>query len=191
MFRFIFVFYSLLFVSLFAQAQNAPFDIQLTPISIKGVGGLQSFAFGQHEGKWLVVGGRLDGLHRRQPFASFDIAGHNTQIYVIDPENNQSWTASLNVLPSSVKEQLSATNLEFYQEGNMLYIIGGYGYSATSADHITYPNLTAIDIPKLIFAIQNDLNIKPYIRQIYDEKMAVTGGYLHKIYGTYYLVGGQ
>ena len=191
MFRFIFVFYSLLFVSLFAQAQNAPFDIQLTPISIKGVGGLQSFAFGQHEGKWLVVGGRLDGLHRRQPFASFDIAGHNTQIYVIDPENNQSWTASLNVLPSSVKEQLSATNLEFYQEGNMLYIIGGYGYSATSADHITYPNLTVIDIPKLIFAIQNDLNIKPYIRQIYDEKMAVTGGYLHKIYGTYYLVGGQ
>ncbi|MBK8886285.1 MAG: hypothetical protein IPN46_06900 [Saprospiraceae bacterium] len=94
MFRFIFVFYSLLFVSLFAQAQNAPFDIQLTPISIKGVGGLQSFAFGQHEGKWLVVGGRLDGLHRRQPFASFDIAGHNTQIIVVDPENNQSWTAS-------------------------------------------------------------------------------------------------
>ena len=159
-------------IVIFSIVAQSSFDIQIEPITIAGVGGLQSFAYGQHEGKWLVVGGRLDGLHRRQPFASFDIAGHNTQIYVVDPENNQSWTASLDVLQPSIKEQLSATNLEFYQDGNTLYILGGYGYSATSADHITYPNLTAIDIPNLIFAIQNDQSIKPYIRQIYDENMA-------------------
>lgn len=173
------------------KAQDTPFDIQLTPIQIEGVGGLQAFAFGQHEGKWLIVGGRLDGLHRRQPFASFDIAGHNTQLIVVDPSGNQSWTASLNVLPASIKEQLSATNMEFYQEGDILYLIGGYGYSATAGDHITYPNLTAINIPQTIQAIQNDLSILPFIRQIKDDKLAVTGGYLQKIYDTYYLVGGQ
>lgn len=189
--RLIFPIFLVLVMVLTIKAQDTPFDIQLTPIQIEGVGGLQAFAFGQHEGKWLIVGGRLDGLHRRQPFASFDIAGHNTQLIVVDPSGNQSWTASLNVLPASIKEQLSATNMEFYQEGDVLYLIGGYGYSATAGDHITYPNLTAINIPQTIQAIQNDLSILPFIRQIKDDKLAVTGGYLQKIYDTYYLVGGQ
>lgn len=189
--RFIFPIFLVLVMVLTIKAQDTPFDIQLTPIQVEGVGGLQAFAFGQHEGKWLIVGGRLDGLHRRQPFASFDIAGHNTQLIVVDPSGNQSWTASLNVLPASIKEQLSATNMEFYQEGDILYLIGGYGYSATAGDHITYPNLTAINIPQTIQAIQNNLSILPFIRQIKDDKLAVTGGYLQKIYNTYYLVGGQ
>jgi hypothetical protein len=186
-----YTFLFILFLAFAAKAQDAPFDIQLTPIQVEGVGGLQAFAFGQHDGKWLVVGGRLDGLHRRQPFASFDIAGHNTQLIVIDPAGNQSWKASIDILPTSIKEQLSATNMEFYQEGDILYLVGGYGYSATSGDHITYPNLTAINIPQTIQAIQNNLSIQPFIRQIKDDKMAVTGGYLHKIYDTFYLVGGQ
>ena len=189
--RFIFPIFLVLGMVLTIKAQDTPFDIQLAPIQVEGVGGLQAFAFGQHEGNWLIVGGRLDGLHRRQPFASFDIAGHNTQLIVVDPSENKSWTASLNVLPASIKEQLSATNMEFYQEGDILYLIGGYGYSATAGDHITYPNLTAINIPQTIHAIQNDLSILPFIRQIKDDKLAVTGGYLQKIYDTYYLVGGQ
>ncbi len=189
--RFMHTLFLVFIVILTIKAQTTPFDIQLTPIQVEGVGGLQAFAFGQHEGKWLIIGGRLDGLHRRQPFASFDIAGHNTQLIVVDPIGNQSWTASLNVLPPSIKEQLSATNMEFYQEGDVLYLTGGYGYSATAGDHITYPNLTAINIPQTIQAIQNDLSILPFIRQIKDDKLAVTGGYLQKIYDTYYLVGGQ
>lgn len=191
MIRLNYTFLFIIFLAFAAKAQETPFDIQLTPIQVEGVGGLQAFAFGQDEGKWLIIGGRLDGLHRRQPFASFDIAGHNTQLIVVDPAGNQSWKASLDVLPASIKEQLTATNMEFYQEGDILYLIGGYGYSATAGDHITYPNLTAIDIPQTIRAIQNNLSVQPYIRQIKDDKMAVTGGYLHKIYDTFYLVGGQ
>ena len=64
----------------FTNAQNAPFQIHLETISIDGLGGLQAYAFGQHDGKWLIVGGRLDGLHRRQPFAAFDVAGNNNQL---------------------------------------------------------------------------------------------------------------
>jgi len=174
-----------------AISQNAPFDIQISPINIQGIAGLQAFSFGQYEGKWLIVGGRLDGLHQRQPFASFDIAGHNNQLTVIDPLSKQSWNATLSDLPDGIREQLSATNMEFIQEDNMLYVIGGYGYSATVGDHTTYPNLTVIDVPKTIQAIINDLPIAPYFRQIQDNKLAVTGGYLHKIDDTYYLVGGQ
>ena len=72
-------------LSITLYSQTAPFNISIVPMNIDGLGGLQSFAFAQHNGKWLIVGGRLDGLHRRQPFAAFDVAGNNNQIIVIDP----------------------------------------------------------------------------------------------------------
>ena len=112
-------------------AQTSPFNISLEPVEITELGGLQSFAFGQHNGKWLIVGGRLDGLHRRQPWASFDVAGHNNQLIVVDPETKQRWTAPLSSLPQAVQEQLSSTNMEFFQEDDYLYCVGEYGISAT------------------------------------------------------------
>ncbi|MDD3665963.1 MAG: hypothetical protein PHQ65_11910, partial [Bacteroidales bacterium] len=60
-------------------------------MNIPELGGLQAYAFGQHDNKWLVVGGRLDGLHRRQPFADFSVEGNNNQLIVVDPVNLQKW----------------------------------------------------------------------------------------------------
>ncbi len=108
------------------NAQTEPFEIVIEPVNISGLGGLQAFAWGQHDGKWLIIGGRLDGLHRRQPFASFSKDGHNNQLIVVDPEAKQNWSASLSSLPEEMQEQLSSTNMEFYQEGDYLYLAGGY-----------------------------------------------------------------
>ena len=163
-----------------AYTQSAPFNVLLEPVNIKGLGGLQSFAFGQHEGKWLIVGGRLDGLHRRQPFAAFDLAGHNTQLIVVDPVNLQTWTSSISSLPSSIQEQLKSTNMEFYQEGNTLYFVGGYGYSDMEGDHTTFGTLTAIDVPATINAIIKHSEIKQFVRQISNPLFQVTGGHLEK-----------
>jgi hypothetical protein len=173
------------------QAQSTPFQILIEPISIAGLGGIQSYAWGQHNGKWLIVGGRLDGLHRRQPWASFDVAGHNNQLIVIDPVSMQKWTAPLSSLPTSVQEHVSSTNMEFYQEGDILYFLGGYGYSASSGDHITYPYLTAIHVPDVINAIINNTPFHSSFRQISDSQFQVTGGRLRRIHDTYYLLGGQ
>ena len=115
-----------------SRAQIAPFQIAIEPMNIDGLGGLQAYAWGQADGKWLVVGGRLDGLHRRQPFAAFDVAGHNTQLIVVDPQTKQKWAAPLSSLSIGLQEQLKSTNMEFYQDGEYLYLIGGYGYSNTS-----------------------------------------------------------
>jgi hypothetical protein len=172
-------------------AQDAPFQIAISPIAIDGLGGLQSYAWAQKEGKWLIIGGRLDGLHRRQPFAAFDVAGNNNQIIVVDVAKNKKWTAPLSVLPVAMQEQLSSTNMSFYQEGEYLYVIGGYGYSATAGDHMTYPNLCAIKIAEVIDAVENSSNYSSFFRQIHDTLFAVTGGYLNKIFDTYYLTGGQ
>ena len=184
-------FFGLIFLSLSVFSQTTPFNIYIEPMNISGLGGLQAYAFGQHNGKWLVVGGRLDGLHRRQPFAAFDLAGHNNQLIVVDPVAQQKWSAPLSSLPISLQEQLSSTNMEFFQEGDYLYLLGGYGYSNTSADHITYPNLSAIKVPDVINAVINGSSFTSYFRQITDTMFAVTGGYLNKINNTFYLTGGQ
>lgn len=173
------------------NAQTAPFHIAIEPMNISGLGGLQAYAWGQHNGKWLIIGGRLDGLHRRQPFAAFDVAGHNNQLIVVDPVAQQKWTAPLSSLPIGLQEQLSSTNMEFFQEGNYLYLVGGYGYSNTSADHITYPNLSAVKVPDVINAVINGTSFATNFRQITDTMFAVTGGYLNKINNTFYLTGGQ
>ncbi|MBP6334381.1 MAG: T9SS type A sorting domain-containing protein [Bacteroidia bacterium] len=177
--------------NLASLAQTVPFQISVEPMNITGLGGIQSYAWAQHDGKWLIIGGRLDGLHRRQPFAAFDDAGNNTQLIVVDPVAGQKWSAPLSSLPVSVQEQFSSTNMEFYQQGDYLYLAGGYGYSATSVDHITYPNLSVIKISAVINAIIGGNSFAAHIRQITDTMFAVTGGYMNKINNTFYITGGQ
>ncbi len=178
-------------IALSTSAQEFPYELKLEAINIPNIGGLQSFAHASHQNKYLIIGGRLDGLHRRQPFASFDVAGHNNQLVVIDPTTQQVWKKSMTSLPTSIAEQLSSTNMQYVQEGDYVYIFGGYGYSATSANHITYPYVTAIKVSSTIEAIINNTSITGNFRQLQDNDFAITGGQLRKIYDKYYLVGGQ
>lgn len=185
------IIYLLLLIANIGYTQTAPFEITIEPLTVPGLSGIQSYAFGQANGKWLIVGGRLDGLHRRQPNVSFDIAGNNNQLIVVDPVTLQTWQAPLTTLPTSIQEQLSSTNMEFYQENDYLYCIGGYGYSPTVNDHTTHNKLTAIEVSDVINAVINNTSLLPYFRQITDNQFQVTGGRLKKINSTYYLLGGQ
>lgn len=178
--------------SSFAISQTTfDYQIQLTPKTIPNFPGIHSYAFAQHNGKWLLIGGRIDGLHARQPFNSFPAASNNTNIYVVDIATNQFWSASVNSLSTPLKEQLQATNFNFYQDENTLYLIGGYAYSVTANDHITFNKLTSIDVPNLINAVIAGTSISSYFKQMTDENLAVNGGQLGKIGDTFYLVGGH
>jgi len=181
----------LILINLTVFAQTAPFNIYIEPTNITDLVGLHSYAFGQHNGKWLIIGGRLDGLHQIQPFASFDVAGNNNQLIVIDPVAQQKWTAPITSLSVAMQEQLSSTNMEFHQDGNYLYIIGGYGYHTATASRKTFDNLTAINVPSVINAVIGESSFTSYFRQISDVQFAVTGGHLKKINNTYYLVCGN
>lgn len=173
------------------SAQSDPFQVSLRPIAIEGLPGLQAYAYGQHDGQWLIIGGRIDGLHRRQPWATFDPEGRNIQLMVVDPEQGKIWKAPLTSLSIPLQDQLSSTNMEFHQEGNFLYLVGGYGHSETVGSKVTYAMLTAVDVPGVIGAIRNNTALSPFFRTMTDTRFAVTGGHLNKIYDTYYLVGGQ
>jgi len=177
--------------SMYAQSPEA-FNIEIEPITITNTPGLHSYTWGKtDDGKWVIIGGRIDGLHQRQPFAAFLEAGNNTSVFVIDPIAEQSWSSSLSVLPTSIFEQLQSTNQQGYQRDSTLYIFGGYGYSATVGDHITYPNVSAIDVNGLANAVINNQSITSFFRQITDAHFKVTGGQLNYLDSTFYLVGGQ
>ena len=167
------------------------YSVALHEVVVPGMPGLQSFAWGQDNGQWFLIAGRTDGLHQRQPFAAFLAADNNTTAYVVDPNTDQVWSTSINSLPVGLKEQLQSTNTEFLQRGNTLYVIGGYGYSATSADHITYPKLTAIDLPGAMNAIRTGAAIGTFFRQITDTRLEVTGGQFGLIGDRFILAGGQ
>lgn len=188
MFRYLTV--PFLFIAFNLFAQNS-FDLSIQEVSLPNAPGLQSFVVGQHNGKWLLLGGRTDGLHQRQPFASFLAADNNTMVYVVDPVNLMVWSSSISDLPTAIYEQLQSTNMEFVQRDTVLYITGGYGYSATAGDHITHPYLTAVDLPSAIDAVMNGDGIGAHLRYLNDDRVAITGGYMHVLNDVFYSVGGQ
>lgn len=177
-------------IKILAQS-SFDYELELIPISVPNLPGFHSFVFAQDNGKWLIIGGRLDGLHARQPFNAFPQSQNNTDIYVIDIHTQQYWSAPLSSLTTGIQEQLQSTNMNFCQEKDSLYIIGGYAYSQTTGDHITFPNLTTINVSGLINAIINGTAMNSYFKQITDNIFAVTGGQLGKIEDTFYLIGGH
>ena len=180
--------FSVLASSIFAQTN---FNLTIEETTLTNGPGLHSFVVGQYDGKWLLIGGRKDGLHQRQPFAAFQATDNNTTAYVVDPHSLEVWSASLSALPTALNEQLQSTNMEFTQRDTVLYITGGYGYSATAADHITYPYLTAVDVPTVMQAVIDGTGFSSNFRYIENDNMAVTGGYMHLLDDKFYLVGGQ
>jgi len=177
-------------ISVFGQ-NSFNYSIELEAVDVPNLPGLHSYAFGQHDGKWLIIGGRKDGLHARQPMFSFPQSQNNTDIFVVDINAHKIWSVSLNALPTGIREQLQSTNMNFYQDNDSLYIIGGYAFSTTANNHITFPNLTSIQVNSVINAIINGDSITPFFKQISDPVFAISGGQLGKIDNTYYLVGGQ
>lgn len=175
----------------YTQTGNFPFEIQLKADSIAGFNGLHSFAFGQREDKVLLIGGRPDGIHARQPFNAFPASQNNQLLQVLDLQTHQYWSRPLAELAVPLQEQLQSTNMNFYQDANSLILTGGYAFSATANDHITFPYLTRIDLDGLIAALIANQPIASFFEQIQDERFAVTGGNLGKIGAQYYLVGGH
>lgn len=171
--------------------EKFPLSITLEPMLVPGFSGLQSYAWARAGNRILLIGGRTDGLHKKQPFAAFHKNGNNTELIVLEPVTGKIWKRPVTLLSPSLAEQLQSTNMEFHQEGNVLVLAGGYGYSETAKDHITHPYLTRIRVRETIEAVMENKNPSPYISQLRDERMAVSGGRMQQLEGTFYLVGGH
>jgi hypothetical protein len=173
-----------------AQTDQLPFSVEIVERDMPALPALHSFAAARHDGDWLLVTGRTDGLHGfgANPFPE-EFA--TTKIWVIDPASGEAWYASLEALPEAVREPLRVTNAQHIQIGETLYVIGGYGHSSAAGGMITFPTLTAVDVPGMIDAVRQGAPLAPHLRQIEDDRFRVTGGELEHLGDYLYLVAGN
>lgn len=188
-------------VTVTAAEGTLPFSMHLgATMDIDGAPRLQSFAAAQADGKWLFVGGRIAGLHtfqpatQQQPVNNFPPAEMNERVWVIDPAMQEVWSAPL---PAATGAFLKMTNPAFEQDGDTLYIAGGYGLlpgasGPGGADNMrTFDTLTAIGVSGAIQAVIDGEPLAPFVAQIHDLRMRITGGEMKKLGDRFYLVFGQ
>ncbi len=179
-----------LFLSLNVFSQT-DFSISLNNYAGCALPGLQSYAFGEWEGNYVFIGGRTEGLHLKQPWVSFHPDQRNTNIVVWSSTEHRTWTISTSSLPTALHEQLSSSNIQFYQERAKLILVGGYGYSKAIDDKKSFPALLVIDLPLLITEIKKGTITEKAFQIFNNESFAVCGGQLEYLNGKFYLVGGH
>jgi len=165
--------------------------ITLEEMTIPSFPKFHSSAVGFYDGKWVIIGGRTNGLHGFYPPFAFPANGVQNQIHVVDPETGSVWSSGLDSLPQPLKEQFSSSNMQHCVKGNKLYISGGYGYSETVDEYITFPYFTEVDMDSLIAHVVDGSNPSYALKYTVDSSMAVTGGRMHQLNNRFYLFFGH
>lgn len=168
---------------------DLPFDISITTADFSLPNGIHSGASAIHDGKWLFIAGRTNGLHGfNNNTNNFPPSQQNTVVYVVNPHKKTVEFRSL-ADPSSGLSQaqidlLSVTSPQSYQSGRTLYMTGGYGVDTATGLFSTKDVLTAIDVPGLMRWVskksKGDTAVQ-HIRQISNPIFQVTGGYMDQI----------
>lgn len=186
-----FFFAAFLLNTVTSHAQQVPFHVEIEPVNAQAVPPIHSFAFAKQGSKWLIVGGRTNGLHGFSTNDNFDVTYANEYIVVVDTVTWNYYTSSIMSLPLATRDPLRSTNMQYTVIGDYLYMAGGFGWDSTLNRYDTYKTLTAIRIDSMINAVVNGLPIAPYIRQITDPNLQVCGGEMITIGDTTYLAFGH
>ncbi len=168
-----------------------PFTISIEPLITTPLPAMHSFAFASSGDKWLIIGGRTNGLHGLNSSGGFPPEYKNDVVTVIDTTTWAVYTADLNQLTRAIADPMRSTNMQYIQEGNYLYMVGGYGYDSNATVFVSYPKLTAVHVDNMINAVINSLPIASTIRQVTDTNFSICGGDLGKIGNDYYLIFGH
>ncbi|HTS17149.1 MAG TPA: hypothetical protein VMP11_06215 [Verrucomicrobiae bacterium] len=166
------------------SSNNVPFTVQIDQAPFSLPDGLQSFVVGTYMDKWLLLAGRINGLHGFNPGNNnFPPDTQNTTVFVVDVTSQTVATASLTNQASGLTQAqidlLSVTAPQFFQSRTTLYVAGGYGIDTATTNFTTKPALTAINIPGLIHwvtAPTNGETAAQYIRQTFNPLFQITGG---------------
>ncbi len=180
---------------------SLPYRVELHEYSLgaAAVPTLHSYAVGHYGNKWLMISGRTNGLHGFDvvfPDQNFPTQFQNREVWVLDLAAKQSWHRSLSDASSGLTNaqivSLAATNNQFYDKGDTLYVTGGYGVQANGVDFGTFDALSAIDMPGLGDWVMNGIgSAADHIRQIHNPAFKVTGGAMHEIDGRTHVIFGQ
>ena len=80
----IFKLFLLMLIASPLKAGEDPFTVELEQVTVMNTPTLQSFAYAQSSGKWLLLAGRTNGLHGFGAPPSFPSKYQNRTMYVYD-----------------------------------------------------------------------------------------------------------
>lgn len=190
----IFYFTLCIIVTLDSAAQDKSIrysDVWVEEISIPNFPALHSGAVAEHNGKWIMMGGRTNGMHGFYPPFAFPANGRQTNVYVVDPEAGSVWSSPIDSLDVRVREQLSSSNMQFAEGNGKMYLSGGYGYHEAIDDFTTFPYLTSADMGCITDSVIAGGDMRPCFKVYEDSLMAVTGARMARIEDDYFLVFGH
>lgn len=175
---------ALLFIFSNMQGQQLPrqaYDLYPTLRDMYG------FAAGVYEDKVVVFGGMIKSDAPEITVKDFP----NLEILLIDLGKKRASALSSANLPGLLGEQMAATGLAYYQQGHMLYVVGGYGYSDTEQRFITFPYLTAIDLEASVLALLAGQNPVAHFYQLCEERLALFNSVLQFNGQEFFLINGK
>lgn len=141
---------------------SLPFTIDATEDVSKQFTGapyLHSFVAAQYQGKWIFLAGRTNGYHGLGGGdTDFDRPQANPNIWVIDPSSNPAKVSHFPVssLPERlavVRDQWMSANALSVQDGETLYVAGGYG-KTSAGEYVTYSVLSAVNLAALVDGVE-------------------------------------
>ncbi|MCA6363110.1 MAG: hypothetical protein IM638_08725 [Bacteroidetes bacterium] len=160
---------------------------------------LQSFVFGQTNDAWLFIGGRTNGFHGfpNDGNDAFPRKKANKWIYAYTLSTHTLDSMSVDSLPAALKDQFSFTNIQHTQDGDSLYLCGGYGATYTSPNDSTFitdSTFSRVMVSQMVAAVKSHSGAQLRSSVVYaaqDNFVCATGGELFKINGRFYLTVGH
>ncbi len=146
---------------------------------------MYGFAVGVYEETALIVGGRI-----RSDVPDGDDFP-NTELILIDYKKNRASAFTSGGLEGILGEQMAATGFGYYQIENTLYITGGYGYSHSNGQFITFPYLTAVDLPGAIGALLRGDSPVEHFYQLCEERLALFDTEMDHNGDEFFLINGK
>lgn len=165
---------------------------QLPPLSRRAfelyptLADLYGYAAAEFDGKAIVFGGLY-----RSDVPGYDRDFPNTDLIVIDYWRGRAIAFNAGSFAYPLNEQLGSRGMAYYQDGNTLYLLGGYGYSEHDKRKVTFPYLTVVKIRETVDALLHGEKPDAYFYQICDENMAIFDGQLDFNGDEFFLVHGK
>lgn len=148
---------------------------------------MEGYAVGQYKEYLLIFGGSIRSRVADNNYRNFP----NLDILLIDFNENRASAFTNGSFEGSLGEQISATGLSYYQYDGLLYLLGGYGYSETHNQFITFPYITVIDVKQTVMALLNGVDPVASFYQLCDDRMAIFNAKMDYNGDEFFLLNGK
>lgn len=148
---------------------------------------MHGYAIGQYGDYLVIFGGSIRSRVGEQQFEDFP----NLDILLIDFKRRRASAYANSSNEGPLGEQMSATGLSYHQQGNTLYLLGGYGYSESHQQYITFPYITVVDLAGSIQALLDGENPVVNFYQLCDDRMAIFDAEMDYNGEEFFLINGK